>query len=226
MKKITLIVILAILCFSCLKVKPKSIKKDTNKIAVTAEIADGPIEKIEYEPYTFDTLLKDGFHLSYRAYNDSVTNEPLQKLTLVKGNKDITILNETSRPMLHKNLGYIGADFTKSFVFVQSYGSGNPSEFQLIEKKTGREIKSGVYVDSNEDNEILVYISNLHKIDEQLKIYDIANKKEINVNDFKNSKCYKEYPEGLRSCVTIDTVTNSKITLTIEDEKIVKHYKR
>lgn len=216
------------LCFACLKVKTnnESVEKNTDKVAVSTQTADGPINKTEYEPYDFDTILKNGYHLSYRTYNDSVTNQPLQNLTLVKGNKDITILNETNRPTLHKNLGYIGADFTNSFLFVQSFGSGNPHEFQLIEKKTGKEIKSGVYVDSNEDNEILVYISNLHNTDEQLKIYDILNKKEMNINDFKNSKCYKEYPEGLRSCVTIDTVTKSKITLTIEDEKIVKTYIR
>lgn len=217
------------LCFSCLKVKTnnESVEKNTGKVVVSTETADErPINKTEYELYDFDTILKNGYHLSYKTYNDSVTNQPLQNLTLVKGNKDIAILNETNRPMLHKNLGYIGADFTNSFLFVQSFGSGNPHEFQLIEKKTGKEITSGVYVDSDEDNEILVYISNLHNINEQLKIYDIPNKNEININDFKNSKCYKEYPEGLRSCVTIDAVTKSKITLTIEDEKIVKTYSR
>lgn len=130
--------------------------------------------------------------------------------------------------MLYKNLGYIGADFGDSFVFTKSFGSGNPHEIELIEKETGKEIKAGIWVDANEEKGILVYIDNIHTKDEQLKIYDVRNTKELAINDFKNSKCYNEYPEGLRSCVEIDTITKKEVVLKIdtEDEKIIKTYKR
>lgn len=89
--------------------------------------------KKEIEQYSYDTLLSQGYHLSYRVVIiDSATNEGLQSLTLVKGKKDIKQLSETSYPMLHKSLGYIGADFGDIFLFVQSFGAGNPHEIQLI----------------------------------------------------------------------------------------------
>ena len=47
---------------------------------------------------------------------------------------------------IDKNLGYIGADFKDSFAFVQSFGSGNPHSFQLVDKQLGEVIREGLIV--------------------------------------------------------------------------------
>jgi len=228
MQKTVSILLLLTITIACNEAKIKS-KKNSEQLVTTAiDSSTIQAKSKENQPYDYDTILKNGYNLSYRIYADSIENDTLQSLTLVKKGRDIRTLNETSYPMLHKSLGYIGADFEDSFVFVQSFGSGNPKEIQLIIKKTGKEIKAGIWVDANEKEEILLYIENIHEHNEQLKMYDVKSKKEVIINDFKNSKCYKEYPEGLRSCVEIDTVTKSKIVLKIDtdDEKILKTYNR
>lgn len=115
------------------------------------------------EQYDFDTLLKNGYHLKYKAYKDKNSNELLQSLILMKGNHEIKMLNETSYPMLHKNLGYVGADFENAFVFAQSFGAGNPTSFQLINKVTGNEIKTGTLVDTVTSNEIVLKVENIYE---------------------------------------------------------------
>ncbi|PKV62776.1 hypothetical protein [Pontibacter ramchanderi] len=186
------------------------------------------LNKKEIEQYSYDTLLSQGYHLSYRVYLDSATDEGLQSLTLVKGKRDIKQLSETSYPMLHKNLGYIGADFGDTFLFVQSFGSGNPHEIQLIDKKTGKELMNGVWVDVNQPEKVILYITNIYEENEDLKLLDLKNKKEIVVKDFSDSNCVKEQIGGLRNCVEIDSVTSKEIILKIESEgeRITKKYKR
>ncbi|RIJ42552.1 hypothetical protein D1627_01445 [Pontibacter oryzae] len=76
----------------------------------------------DIEKYSYDTLLSQCYHLSYSVYQDSITNDCFQSPKLVAGNRNIRQLSETSYPMLYKNLGYIGADFGKFFLFVQSFG--------------------------------------------------------------------------------------------------------
>jgi len=226
-KTVSLLLFLASI-ISCNEAKVKTKNNVEKFTTATVDSSKLKYNNIKPEPYDFDTILKNGYNLSYRVYLDSIENDTMQSLTLVKKVHDIRTLNETTYPMLHKNLGYIGADFENSFVFTQSFGSGNPHEFQLIDKKTAKEIKTGIWVDADEEEEVLLYIENINEQNEQLKIYDVKNKKEIIVTDFKNSKCYKEYPEGLRSCVEIDTITKNKIALKIDtdDEKIVRTYRR
>lgn len=216
------------LLFSCTQKEQVHKVTATTVIDSSKAVTNSTLNESDDNLYDYDTILKNGYHLSYRVYYDSIEKDSMHSLTLVKNGTDIRELNETNYPGIYKNLGYIGADFSESFLFAQSYGAGNPHEFQLIEKKTGKEMKSGVIVDANEENEIILYISDIHKQNEQLKIYDINTKKEMVINDFNNSKCYQEYPEGLRSCVEIDTVTKDKIRLKIDtdDEKIIKTYNR
>lgn len=226
-KTVSSLLFLAII-ISCNEAKVKTKNNVEEFIIATVDSSKLKDKNIKPGPYDFDTILKNGYNLSYRIYLDRIENDTMQSLTLVKNGRDIRTLNETVYPMLHKNLGYIGADFENSFVFVQSFGSGNPHEIQLIEKETGKQIKVGTWVDADEKEEILVYIQNIYEKNEQLKIYDVRNEEEFIINDFKNSKCYREYPEGLRSCVEIDTITKNKIALKIDtdDEKILRNYKR
>ncbi|NEM97991.1 hypothetical protein [Pontibacter burrus] len=186
------------------------------------------LNKKEIDQYSYDTLLSQGYHLSYRVYFDSTTDERLQRLTLVKGKRDIKQLRETSYPMPHKNLGYIGADFGDTFLFVQSFGAGNPHEMQLIDKKTGKELMNGVWVGVNQPEKVILYITNIYEENEELKLLDLKNKKEIVVKDFSDSDCVKEQIGGLRNCIEIDSVTSKEIILKVEseEERIIKRYKR
>ena len=184
------------------------------------------VEKSEFEPYDFDTILKNNFHISYRVYNDTLENGILQSLTLVKGTKDIKQISETSYPMLHKNLGYIGADYGSSFLFIQSYGSGNPHEIQLIKKENGEIITKGVLVDQNEIEKIILYIKNEHQENEKLILLDIKNSKEKIITDFRNIEC--SHIGGLRNCIEIDTIMKNQIIIKTnsEDNVIIKKYNR
>jgi hypothetical protein len=182
---------------------------------------------LEIEPYGFDTMLGDSFYLSYRVYNDTFENGKLQSLTLVKGKKDIKQISETSFPMLHKNLGYISADFEETFLFVQSFGSGNPHELQLILKETGEVLTKGVFVSQNEAEKILLYIKDEDM--EELTLHDLKSKKEKTILDFNDLNCTRI--GGLRNCVEIDTVTEKVIVLksisgSKQEDELIKKYKR
>ena len=232
MKKSFYILLLFSIILSCHQKREIAEKQGTklNQIAEkstlkkSTEIPKG--EKFEFEPYDFDTILKNNFHLSYRVYKDTLENGILQSLTLVKGTKDIKQLSETSYPMLHKNLGYIGADYGSSFLFIQSYGSGNPHEIQLIKKQNGEIITKGVLVDQNEIEKVILYIKNEHQENEKLILFDIKNSKEKIIKDFKNMEC--SHIGGLRNCIEIDTIMKNQITLKTNSENnvIIKKYNR
>lgn len=176
----------------------------------------------EIEPYDFDTILNNNFHLSYRVYKDTIENGTLQSLTLVKDSIDIKRISVTSLPMLHKNLGYVGADYGSSFLFVQSYGSGNPHEIQLINKKDGEIITSGTFVDQNENKKVLLYIKNKHKENEKLLLLDIERKKERMITEFQYLKTDCGKTDGLRNCIVIDRITKNQITLRANAESSTK----
>ncbi len=183
------------------------------------------IDQLEIEPYDyFDTILTNNYHLSYRVRKDS--GSFLQSLTLVNGNKDIKKLNEITYPLPQKNLGYIGADFGESFLFVQSFGSGNPHEIQLIEKETGNVILNGILVDRNQKQKVLLYIKNEHEENENLVLLDLHNSKETIIKDFNNLKC--THIGGLRNCVELDSINSKFIKIKTTDEKdnIEKKYYR
>jgi len=147
----------------------------------------------------------------------------------MKGSIDIKDLNGGSSYGLPlKNIGYLGADFDSSFIFVQSFGSGNPHKIQLIDKKTGKELRKGTWVDADEKEQVMLYIENEHEQNEKLIIYDVKNKNEIISTGFEKSKCIEHIIGGLRNCVEIDTVTSDKIILKVEtdEERIIKKYNR
>ena len=74
----------------------------------------------EIVPYDYDTSLKGGYSILFKV------DDSLQYLYLKKGNNTITELSSTSRGMLYKNLGYVGADFQDYFVLVHSFGVRQP----------------------------------------------------------------------------------------------------
>jgi hypothetical protein len=231
MKKNIFVAFLLSILFSCVKqntqtrnlATEKSVKNDSITLQQTSEVE---ITKLEIELYDFDTILKNDYHLSYRVYRDISDNEQLQSLTLVKGKEDIKQISVTSYPMLHKNLGYIGADFGKTFLFVQSYGSGNPHEIQLIEKENGTVLEEGVLIDSNELEKVVLYIKNENEPTAKLILFDLKNNIKKVITDFNNLKC--SHIGGLRNCIALDTVTKNEIRIktTSEEDNITKIYKR
>ena len=110
----------------------------------------------ETEPYDYDTILKGGYTILYK------TDDSLQYLFLKKGNKVISELSSTSKGLLHKNLGYVAADFKDYFVLAHSFGSGNPHNIELIKKTTGKNILKdwAAWIDFIEDKEMLLYSDN------------------------------------------------------------------
>jgi hypothetical protein len=171
--------------------------------------------------YDFQTNLKNGYRLDYKVYTESNKKDTFQTIFLMKDTIEIKELTEeSSYQMLHKNLGYIGADFDSSFVFVQSFGSGNPHVFQLIDKHTGWDLLHGTWVDVDEKEQVLLYLENEHEDSEKLIVYDVKNNnKTVFANIYKyESKCLEFSPGGIRDCVSIDSVSSSEIIIIIENE--------
>ncbi|WP_196887899.1 hypothetical protein [Aureivirga sp. CE67] len=225
MKKTIFTILTFIVFFSCQNKKKKSGADNSTNQFDTTDIAQ---TIFDFEPYDYDTILNGGYNLKYKVYKDQKTNEKLQSLTLRKGNKEIKVLNETSFPMLFKSLGFIGADFENSFVFTQSFGAGNPSYIQLINKASGQELLKGTWVDVDESEQVLLYIENEHEENQELVIYDLKNENKIISKGFENSNCVQNVIGGLRNCVEIDTITTNEIILKIKtyEEKIIKKYNR
>ena len=105
----------------------------------------------DVEPYEYNTTLKGGYTILFKV------KDSLQYLYLKKGSKTITELASTSRGLLYKNLGYVGADFKHYFVLVHSFGSGNPHYIELIRKSTGRNIlrDGAAWIDVDEKKEFI-----------------------------------------------------------------------
>ena len=110
----------------------------------------------DVEPYDYDTTLKVGYTISFKV------DDSLQYLYLKKRSKTIIELASTSRGLLYKNLGYVGADFKDYFVLVHSFGSGNPNYIELIKKSTGRNaLKEGAaWIDVDKKKEFILYSDN------------------------------------------------------------------
>lgn len=172
------------------------------------------------------TELKNGYRVENRYYTTSEFEDTLQSIVLMKDTLVIKELNwDYSYKFLQKNIGYVGADFEASFVFVQSFGSGNPHYIQLFEKENGSEILNGIWVDKHEKEQILLYLDSQLK---QLKIYDVKNQKDQLASGFEHSKCADPQIRRLRDCVKIDTVTSDQIILKIEtnEERIIHRFER
>jgi hypothetical protein len=109
----------------------------------------------EEQPYDFTTSLSGGYRIVFKTDNE------LKYLSLWKGKRKIAELSSVSCGLLHKNLGYVAADFPKHFAFVNSFGSGNPHFVSLIRKADGSDIlskeKNVCWVDADEKNSLMIY---------------------------------------------------------------------
>lgn len=204
--------------------KPIEVIRKNVNLQQTPNVQDSAwvFRDLKENPYPYDTELSSGYYLKHRVYRSSKSKQFLQTLTLMLTESSIKEFDSFSYGLPYKNIGYIGADFKNSFAFVQSYGSGNPHDLELIDKPTGEVLAEGIWVDANEKEEILIFLSN-----DTLKIYDIRNNVITNSFDFNSTLC-AESPSGLINCVRIDTITPNEITLSVDDfgNKIEKKYHR
>jgi hypothetical protein len=141
--------------------------------------AQTPFSPENMEPYDYDTTLKGGYTISFKA--DSVE----QHLYLKKGGKTIIELSSCATGLLYKNLGYVGADYKDYFVLVHSYGSGNPHYIELIKKRTGENVfKNTVFwIDAIEEKEVLLYcIGGPTSPKDKMILYDIQTGKKQSFN--------------------------------------------
>jgi hypothetical protein len=163
----------------------------------------------EVEPYHFDTTLKGGYSISFKA------NDSLQYLYLKKGKKTIAALSSTSKGLLYKNLGYVGADFTNYFVLVHSFGGGNPHYIELIKKATGRNSLQGgaAWIDADEKKELLLYCN-----------HDVPGKKDkmILLNVKTGQQQYFSFPDdifeepGVLNRIQIRSLTDKQLVITYD----------
>lgn len=75
------------------------------------------VRNIEENPYSanYDTIIRGGFSILY-SYD-----KEMQYLLYKKGNKVIDTIGGCSLGLPYKNLGYVGADFDKTFVFCKFF---------------------------------------------------------------------------------------------------------
>lgn len=136
-------------------------------------------ELYDNSPYNFDTMLSNGYHLSCRYIDEGGYIKKV--LTLNTYHKIIDTLNIMGYAALDQNLGYIGADFTDYFALVFSYGSGNPSEMEWRRKKDGKILRTGYFLNSFSNPELLLYSKHY----DTLLIYDIEKRKDIQLKNIQ-----------------------------------------
>jgi hypothetical protein len=166
----------------------------------------------DVEPYGYDTTLKGGYRISFKV------DEDMQYLYLKKGNKTIAEISSTSKGMLHKNLGYVGADFTNFFVLVHSFGGGNPHYIELIKKATGENVlKNGAaWIDADKKKEFLLYSDNdvPHKKD-KMTLFNIRT----------GQKRYFRFPDDIFDGpevlyrIQISRLTDKQLVIKYDTEK-------
>jgi hypothetical protein len=159
------------------------------------------------EPYDFDTSLKGGYTIQFRA-DDSNEYLFLKKDTFSKEIASFT------RGMQYLNLGYEVSDFSNYFVLAHSFGSGNPHPIELIEKSTGQNIldSDAVWIDANAASELLLY-SRYNTEDGKIILYDVKRKQNK----------YLDLPKGFANDAR--SLENIRI-LKITDDKVTIGYSR
>lgn len=165
----------------------------------------------DIEPYDYVTKLSGGYTISFKVDNS------LQYLYLKKGRRTITELASTSRGILYKSLGYVGADFKDYFVLVHSYGSGNPHDIELIKKTTGQNLlKGGAWIDVDEKKEFLLYSENdVPSPKDKMTLYNIRTGQK---QRFNFPKDIFDEPEILNR-IQISKLTDKQLVIKYDTEK-------
>ncbi len=228
--EILLIFIISTVQFSC----HEQISKKVESSRKTVKVSEHNILKRDtitieylkkYNPYGYQTELKKGYYLEFNYFRIN-KNTPIEMcLNLKKGDKIIDTLNILGYGAPQKNLGYVSADFDEYFAFVQSYGSGNPHDMQLLRKKDGKEIIKGFIVDADENNEFLLYCRGY----DSLMLYDIKKHKNNYIENLRNSKEIDCAVSELTDYLKIKKVSSKYVSIDItntKNETLTKQYNR
>jgi hypothetical protein len=217
MKKSGILILILFMIISCKTDKNESVmKKNDSEILKTNQAIDSSKnliiinQKVEHSTEeSNDTFLKGGFSIIYNTDNED------QYLIYKKGMKVIDTLNSCSIGLPKKNLGYVISDFDDTFIFGQSFGSGNPTVVQLYEKETGKNLikEYSAIIDVDSTKQILLYSEN-----------DVPNKKDkMTLFDIKKrrKKPY-EFPKEIfgeaeiLNRIHITNITDKSFTIEYE----------
>lgn len=175
--------------------------KSINAQSTTFEKQNAVEQLVDYP-----AKLIGGYRLIFKATGDD------DYLYLANGAEIITELSSQSKGLPLKNLGYIGADFSRYFVFVQSFGSGNPHQIKLIKKATGKNIlnSGSCWIGVLEKEGFLLYSEN-----------DVPTEKDkmILYNVSTGSKKYFPFPADIfgepmiLNRISIKTLTDKVLTI-------------
>lgn len=163
--------------------------------------------------YDYRTKLKGGYRIVFKTDTDSMY------LYLVKANRRIAELTGGfSCGLLHKNLGYVAADFESYFVLVHSFGSGNPHEVELIRKSDGKNVleaaNDACWIDANQMRSVFLFSYGcVPKANDRIVLLNLKNMK----------KRYLYFPKSMFSDpevlgrIEIASISRSNITLRFRD---------
>ena len=220
--RIVCIVFLLIFCFSnigCINDKKIVENKENLFNSLPSSITGDEVWTVakltKENPYIFDTILKNNFHLQFQYYLKSKESSIEMLLILKDGKKIVDTLNRMGYAAPQKNLGYIGADFKDYFVFVQSFGSGNPHDMQLLRKKDARKIIGGYFIDADEKNEILLYL----KGRDSLMYYDVKKLKNNFILKRSNTQGFNIRIFELGDYLKIGKVSSKNIQIVLYGDK-------
>lgn len=195
--------------------KPDTTKTATN-VVLQNKIDSNYIENLKYiteNPYShsYDTIIKGGYSISFCHDKEE------QYLIYKKGNKIIDTIGGCSLGLRYKNLGYIGADFDKTFVFVNSFGSGNPHYIWLYEKETAKNLISdgSAWIDVDTAKEILLYSKSDVPVENNGDSMTLFDTKKMTQKDYAFPKEIFDGPEKLNR-IHLLNVTDKNFTIEYE----------
>ncbi|NRS90781.1 hypothetical protein HNQ02_003728 [Flavobacterium sp. 7E] len=171
------IIIILLICFiSCkadkhqtnIKREVKIIKKENDTVFID-DYAKDTLKKLTYN-------LKNNYKLIlFPAWDE---NEKVIKLRLINDKTDNTyLLNDWFDNRYRKR--YSNIDFQNYFVLHSNGGGTSNTYFWLYDKETGKESLTGIQLDFNLKNELILYLDE----DDQYKtyLYDVNSKKKIEI---------------------------------------------
>lgn len=164
------ILIILLICFISCKTEPdktNNTKKNVNQVSVDTAFID---------EHTGDAIVADTFHLknNYKLITFPALDKGKKVINfrLIKGKKDNTYLLTDSFESPTIPI-YDGKDFKKYFALHATFGTHN-SYFWLYDKETGEDFFTGIGMDFDLKNELILYAD--EDDDYKFFIYDVNSK--------------------------------------------------
>ena len=169
------------------------------------------MKRIAENPYSsfYDTSLNGGFSISF------CNDKEMQYLLYKKGDTLKDTIGSTSLGIRYKSLGYIGADFDKTFVFVNSFGNGNPHYIRLYEKETLTNLipDGSAWIDVDTSSQVLLFSkSDVPFEGDSMTLFDTKKM------SYKNYAFPKEIFDGPQKLKRIKLIKLNERAFTIEFE--------